>query len=81
MPVESIARKAAPRDEVDFARTAFISDTHSTTGDNIAEVPVVIMALMPDCRWKGTSQNTVIIVPMKLLADLRAIPPCRQRVG
>ena len=74
VPLDAVAGKTAARRNIHYAGAVRIGDLHSRAGDRVAEMPVVIMALMPDARGERASENPVAPVVVQRLADGRTLP-------
>lgn len=81
MPGNAVAPVTAPRNNIDFARTLRISDSHTAPGERVSEVGPVKVALVPNTRRERAPENPLMCIFVKIFANRDAVPSCLQRIG
>lgn len=80
VPIDAGARKAASRCQVDFARAAGVSDSHSAAGNRVAKVTAVKMPLVAGPGREAAAQNPLLRILVETFADRTPVPTGLKRI-
>ena len=81
MPGDAVTGKIATRRQLRLSGAAGIGNAHGATGERIAKVFGMKVALVPDTGWEGAAENPHFRRFMNFFADGPTLPPRLQRIG